>query len=125
MRVTFSESLRRFEALVSDRARAVFEGTVDEAFKSIVDGSALTGAPGQPVGETGEIKDSWRVETRGPRRKVITSSHRGAWTIEAGRRLGQKLRLRSSRGGFHSVKRTRKRFRRIVRAVTASVVGRG
>lgn len=38
------------------------EGTDEEMFRSIVEGSEITGAPGQPVGKSGKLRDSWTQE---------------------------------------------------------------
>lgn len=57
--MTFSNDLKVFADKVVDRQRRIFVGTVSDVHSSVTDGSAVTGAPGQPV-DTGFLKGSWQ-----------------------------------------------------------------
>lgn len=81
--------------------------------QSIVEGSALTGAPGQPV-DTGNLRNSWHLSFPEPGVAQITTHVEYAEVIEDGVGRYGPLRLRSAVGGFHSVKMTRMAFSRIV-----------
>lgn len=66
------------EAVALDKwAHAVHERVADIAFDSIVNGSSLTGAPGQPIAapmfeHAGALRDSWKKARTAP--DVITLS---------------------------------------------------
>ena len=49
----FADLLREFAAKVERRTQTVFLNTVSAAHESITIGSAVTGSPGQPVGQYG------------------------------------------------------------------------
>jgi hypothetical protein len=55
---TFDDQLNRFVLKVETKSRAVFVGVTTEVQRSVVFGSELTSAPGQPV-DTGNLRDSW------------------------------------------------------------------
>jgi len=54
----FADDLKLFADKVHRRGRQVFVGSVVAVHESVVEGSPLTGAPGQPV-DTGFLKSSW------------------------------------------------------------------
>lgn len=66
---------------VVGRIDGIVTEVVDETHRSIVYGSVLTGAPGQPV-DTGALRDSWRVEWLGLGIAKITTDSPYAWVIE-------------------------------------------
>lgn len=109
--MSFEDELQRFASSVERRAEKAFIESVHLARESIVDGSFLTGSPGQPDA-TGELKGSWR-EVIGADGAVVSTRHPGAPTIEHGIRHGQRLELHAG-GGFHSVALTRAAWQRIV-----------
>jgi len=89
----------------------LYDAVAEHCFRSITVGSPITGAPGQPV-KTGRLLKSWRrqgtarsknisIYTQVPYAPIIEDNLRGAT-------------LRSSVGGFHSVKMTVMGFHRIV-----------
>lgn len=92
--------------------------------QSIQEGSPITGAPGQPVGQYGPgynegsvggtLKGSWQVTFPSPEIAEITTNLVYAKPIEDGVGKYGPLRLRSSVGGFHSVALTRINFPRLV-----------
>ena len=118
----FANDLARFAAEVDRRARDVHNGVADGAYESIVNGSPLTGAPGQPV-DTGNLRARWQNIVAGPLTREIVTNTVYAPTIEDGARVGRALTLRSQVGGFHSVKLTIAAWRRLVEAVTREVSG--
>jgi hypothetical protein len=59
--MTFAADLARFQVKLVTRNREVLLGVTDGVHESIVNGSVLTGAAGQPV-DTGYLKNSWQKE---------------------------------------------------------------
>ncbi|HTG26119.1 MAG TPA: hypothetical protein VK681_39340 [Reyranella sp.] len=128
----FGDDLARFQAKVEHRALDVHNRVCELAFQSIVNGSAITGAPGQPV-DTGFLKGSWHNLILGPLARQIVTNAIYAPDIEDGARKGRaargigegdsqdlvgepdiELHLRSQVGGFHSVKLTRLGWEKLV-----------
>jgi hypothetical protein len=93
--------------LVEQRGVDLHRGLVDRVFGSIVEGSPLTGAPGQPV-DTGFLKGSWHQVPETPLTTRIETDAPYAQGIEDGINLktGGPIQLRAPTGGFHSVKLT-------------------
>jgi phage gpG-like protein len=58
--MAYADDVRRFQIKVTHRVPEVMIGVAQGAFDSIVEGSPLTGAPGQPV-DTGFLKNSWQL----------------------------------------------------------------
>ena len=124
--MTFSDDLFRFAAKADARGRAVFLNTASAVKDSITDGSAVTGSPGQPVGQYGPgyhkgkvggtLKASWQLWFDTPETAVIATDTIYAPPIEDGIGKYGPLTLRSTVGGFHSVKMTVAGFERIVDA---------
>jgi phage gpG-like protein len=115
----FADDVKRFALKVERQERAVFEGVVLAAHASIVQGSHVTGAPGQPV-DTGHLKASWQVDIEGDVGTIGTNVEY-APAIEDGIGPHGPLTLRSEVGGFHSVAMTRAGFPRLVEQVTREV----
>lgn len=115
----------------------------DAAYLSIVQGSSVTGAPGQPV-DTGELRDSWKMRFLSPTLIEIYTTNPYARAIEhnwrrirksaikaykATHRIKRMTKAKTSAlrkslgglqfrsGGAHSVKLTRMGFRRLVERV--------
>ena len=111
--MSFAGDLDKFSAKLEKRGRAIFLGSSTEVKRSITDGSAVTGAPGQPV-QIGHLKRSWQLTFPAAWRSRIATKVAYAPPIELG--VGQfgPLTLRSSVGGFHSVALTRAGWGRIV-----------
>lgn len=97
------------------RTRRIVGQAVSLAWRSIVVGSAITGAPGQPV-DTGALKASWMIEWAGSWVATITSTLIYAALIEAGIGRFGPLTLRSRVGGFHSLALTAAGWQRLVDA---------
>ena len=113
----FMDEVRQFQIKAEQRARDIHNGIADLAYSSIVEGSPVTGAPGQPV-DTGNLKASWQNTVEGPLTRLLSTNVIYAPIIEDGSRAGRALTLRSKVGGFHSVKLTIAAWPRIVEWVT-------
>ena len=93
-----------------------FVGCVEEAHRSVQEGSEITGAPGQPVGQYGPgyhpgkvggyLKASWQKVFVSRDSAIIGTNAPYAESIEDGLSYshgGTPMTLRSTVGGFHSV----------------------
>lgn len=111
----FEEDMKRWIIKVEARTRAVFVSTATKVHESIKEGSATTGAPGQPV-DTGFLKGSWILAFTTPDTAEVRTNVAYAPVIEYGMKeaydgLGEKqpaawaLRStgKSTVGGSHSV----------------------
>ncbi len=117
--------MRRATLQLEAMTRDVFVGVVGELQRSIVEGSELTGAPGQPV-DTGALRASWQTVFDSPTAATIGTNLVYAPAIEDGVGEHGPLTLRSPVGGFHSVAHTVTNAGRVVDAVTSRVMsGKG
>jgi hypothetical protein len=94
----------------------------DRAFTSIVEGSSLTGAPGQPVGvsgspEDGKLRDSFELALPNPYEFTVLTDVGYAPDVEDNVR-----NVQFHNHGPHSVKRTISSFDRIVADAVGAVV---
>jgi len=118
---TFDAQLRDFNAKLARRVHDVFVRSTEEVQESIVEGSPVTGAPGQPV-DTGALKGSWQ-QRRHERFLWDTSTPlEYAPAIEEGVSWYGDMKLRSEVGGFHSVALTRAAWQKIVDHAVREVV---
>lgn len=120
----FSRALLKFErdarARVNDCATFAFQ----EVRRSVVFGSELTGAPGQPV-QTSDLRTSW-IGTRisvGVQ-ELTTAMSYAEYIEDGGNDLGA-FTLRSEVGGFHSVKLTVAAWDKIVEFARKKAMGAG
>ena len=120
---TFDAQLRDFNAKLARRVHDVFVRSTEEVQESIVEGSPVSGAPGQPV-DTGALKGSWQ-QRRHERFLWDTSTplayapvvEEGGMVEASGRSgamSGGRYTLRSEVGGFHSIALTRAAWQKIV-----------
>ena len=142
--MTFAADLSRFQVKLVTRNREVLLGVTDGVHESIVNGSALTGAAGQPV-DTGYLKNSWQKEiaadwqsseigTPAAYARVIEDGMRSSYDSrgttgrfgvlggQVGPALGpgrSRKSVKSTVGGHHSVKTTVANADTIVRDVVA------
>jgi hypothetical protein len=58
---------------IKKQTAEIFAGTVAHAFQSIVEGSPITGAPGQPV-DTGNLRASWQTTFESPTVALISTN---------------------------------------------------
>lgn len=114
--MTFSSDLRAFALKVERKNKGVFLGAATGVQESVVDGSPVTGAPGQPV-DTGSLKGSWQLTFPGQWEAELATRVEYAPAVEEGIGPHGPMTLRSEVGGFHSVKATRANFDRLVEQV--------
>ena len=132
---SIDDEFRTFIVHVRAVTKEIFDGVVEETRRSIVEGSEITGSPGQPVGQYGPgyhngklggtLKASWETQEVSDFVAVISTDAEYAPYIEDGGNSRGEFQLRSSVGGFHSVKQTLVGMPRIVDAVVARVVPGG
>jgi hypothetical protein len=120
--MTEYRSFAPIKAKAEKRFRDVFIGCTELLRDSVIDGSPVTGAPGQPK-QTGTLRLSWQPAWMGPLIWEFTTKLEYAKPIEDGVGPYGPLTLRSEVGGFHSVKLTRAGWPRIVENVTQRIVG--
>ncbi len=129
--MSFASDLSRFAVKVTARSKHVVAAMVADVQESIVDGSPVTGAPGQPV-DTGALKNSWQgvvdpsgwsgtVGTNLVYAPIIEEGMMVARTGQVTGATGQRLTLRSRVGGFHSVKLTVANADRLQAAIVAGM----
>lgn len=130
--MSLSEDLRLFRDKVAKRSQAVFLGSVDAVHGSVVEGSEISGAPGQPV-DTGNLVNSWQqtfpeelvgqTATGVEYAPAVEAGQQAPYTTPSGAEVTPRpMQFRSSVGGAHSVKLTRAAWARIVEAVVRKVV---
>lgn len=107
--MSFESEIAAWVVKVKQRERALFVGVATAVKDSIVNGSAVTGAPGQPV-VSGTLKNSWQLEFESPSVAVISTNVVYARSIEENLRNAKIPRGKpkgSTVGGPHSLKLTR------------------
>lgn len=119
----FADDIRRWNLKVENLTQEVFVGSVAEVKNSIVEGSPITGSPGQPVGDDpgGDLRASWQTEFEDPHNALVSTSSPYAESNEDGiaRPGGGQYIQRSAVGGRWSVAQTRAGFQNIVDDVAA------
>lgn len=116
--MSFAEGIREFQKELERKARLLDREVGRLLFKSIVSGSAVTGAPGQPVDDR-DLKESWESVREGEFVTVIFSSSIYAPFIESGH-----YKQKSATGGPHSFKLTVASFDKLVAQAVLRVKGR-
>ena len=119
--MSFDKDMQAFRVKLNQRLGDVFVNTVQGVHQSVVEGSPVTGAPGQPV-DTGALRASWQIQFVGPQEALISTNMEYAPAIEEGYGPHGRMTLRSAVGGFNSVKLTRANWQRLVDSVAARVV---
>jgi hypothetical protein len=114
--MSFSGDVARFTMRFEAKTKEIFVGVVNETTRSIVEGSEITGSPGQPV-DTGALRASFQTILESEWSAIIATKIKYAEAIEDGVGAYGPLTLRSQVGGFHSGKLTVAGFPRIVAAV--------
>ena len=132
--MSFESELRAFVTKTERISKDIFVATTVEVRRSIVEGSELTSAPGQPV-DTGSLRASWtddftssttwQIGTRQSYAKLIEEN--GDADADVGDSSGDvklgvgRPSIKSTVGGHHSVKLTRAGWQRIVSHVQRTV----
>lgn len=130
--MSFADDLKRFSTKTQGKSNALFINVASGVKESIVNGSAVTGAPGQPV-DTGNLRDSWQLTFESKQSALVSTNIAYAPVIEDNlrssfnprgeqpeREPGRKS-IKSIVGGFHSVKLTVGAFDRIVESKLAEL----
>lgn len=105
-----ASDINRFKVLARTRTQIVFKGAARASLAGIKFGSAITGAPGQPV-ESQALRDSW-TETELSPDAILIAPHgepvKWAYQNETGIALpgGGLYKQRSAKGGRWSVAKT-------------------
>lgn len=121
MSLTFRQQLDVFVADTRLKEEVLFTRVVDHVGRSITVGSAVTGAPGQPV-KTGRLLRSWRKHGSLVNRLVTWASHNVPYATIIEENLRGAM-LRSKVGGFHSVELTKRNFPLLVRYELSQIEG--
>jgi len=119
--MSFRDDVLRFAEKVERRQKDIFVGCVNGVRTSVTEGSATTGAPGQPV-DTGNLIGSWQETFPSEWVGEVTTGVDYAEPIEEGIGPHGPITLRSGVGGFHSVKLTRAAWQDLVNEVARGVV---
>ena len=123
---SFLDDLTRFTAKTERTLQDGFVASCADAKDSIVNGSAVTGAPGQVVADEhgGQLKGSWQLRFESPTVAVIETACPWAPQNEDGiaRPGGGPYVQRSATGGRWSVRKTIIGWPRIVEAAFARIV---
>jgi hypothetical protein len=101
----FAADVGEWEKLVLQRVTDVVTECAIESKRSLVEGSEITGAPGQPV-DTGFLKSSFVEERTDSLHWKLSTNAKYAAYIESGVGNGP-MTLRSKVGGFHSLAMTK------------------
>jgi hypothetical protein len=110
-----ANDLRRIAAKAQARYVEFKSRVIEETHRSIVDGSEITGSPGQPE-RTGKLKESWQTIVESPTSTLIASDDPAAPAVE-----GNWSDVAFHSGGPHSRDLTAAGFPRIVEAVASEV----
>lgn len=116
----WERKIEAFEAKLQKRIVQVHARVAFALRDSIVDGSPITGAPGQPV-DTGNLKASWQLTFPTPLLARLVTSAVYAEAIENGVGPSGPMVLQSEVGGFHSVRQTRTHFQKLVDKIVREV----
>lgn len=131
--MSFADDLAKFTLKVEARSQAVFLGCVGAVHGSVVDGSGVTTAPGQPR-DTGNLAASWQETYPEDLVGQTTTKSEYAPAVEEGQQAPYQhyisgktvtprpMQFRSAVGGAHSVKLTRAGWKPIVASVLREVV---
>ena len=130
--MSFADDLKRFAVKTQGKSNALFINVAKDVKSSIVDGSAVTGAPGQPV-DSGALKASWQLTFESKQSALVSTNIAYAPVIEDNLRssfnprgeMPEKDALRKLKksivGGSHSVKLTVGAFDRLVESKLAEL----
>ena len=120
--MSFQDEVRNFAQKVERKQREIFVNCASAVHQSVVTGSPVTGAPGQPV-DTGALRASWVLRFESDHVAMTSTPIVYAPIIEDGRGPHGPLTLRSTVGGFHSVQLTRAGWQATVQDVAIRTVG--
>jgi hypothetical protein len=112
--VSFSEEMVALAEQIDRENNSLLDRVADTMLESIVNGSELTGAPGQPIAEgdvpnAGKLWSSWRKSAPTNESRELSTDVEYAIDVEDNPR-----NLQFARGGAHSVRLTLAAFDTIV-----------
>jgi hypothetical protein len=133
--MSFTDEVRVFALKVEVKSKDVITEAGVEVQRSLVEGSEITGAPGQPV-DTGALRASFVPERLGDYEWQITTNLVYAPSVEDGVQAPYvtargttvtplPMRFRSAVGGAHSLALTRASWESIVEVATDRTADRG
>lgn len=112
--MSFDGDLKRFSGALAQTGVSLLPAVGAAVFNSVVFGSPITGAPGQPVDE-GHLRASWQLTFPSPTEALIATKSPYARDNEDGVRAdGRPYVQRSPVGGRHSVKLTEQHIDKLV-----------
>lgn len=127
--MSFQTDIDRFTVKLTDVTESVYRKSALLAFESVQVGSAITGSPGQPVGQYGEgynegevggtLRASWQLIPGETSTQIVTKSVYALPNEEGITDRGTPYIQRSSVGGRHSVALTVANFQKIVEAANS------
>ena len=120
--MSWESSIARWQRKYKKRTKLIFVRSAQIAFESIKEGSSITGAPGQPIDDAILIR-SWTLKMEGPFEALVSTPVLYAPGIENAMGPRGPIQLRSSVGGFHSVKLTKAAWTKIVATAVREIVG--
>lgn len=125
----FANSIELFVGRWEGQTARINRRAAELAFRSVTVGSAISGAPGQPV-KSGQLLGAWGLDQMDRWNFTISIDPTSpamayAGIIEDGIRAGVLLTLRSAVGGFHSLKLTAAAWQRFVDLAAAEEAARG
>lgn len=110
----WDEDIQRFEQRLEADAARLHDGLADDTLAGIVEGSSVTGAPGQPE-RTGNLKRSWGIARLSRWVTLVFSDSPYARKVE------QASQTTRTGGGPHSIKLTRASWNNLVQAVLGRI----
>lgn len=119
--MSFANDLNRFTERLERQRRDIFVGVAVAVHDSVVEGSPVTGAPGQPV-DTETLKESWTLSFPSATLARVITNVEYAEPVEEGIGPYGPMQLRSEVGGWHSVKLTRAGYQHLVDQVVREAV---
>jgi hypothetical protein len=114
--MSWNPPLTKFSKEYNRRIMAIFHRTVQLVYESVVLGSPVTGAPGQPV-DTGALRASWAIRWLSPTQAQISTGIDYAIHVELNER-NVTFRV----GGAHSLSKTRANFDKLYEQATREVL---
>lgn len=116
--MSFESEIEAHKRRRDERLRRIGIECAEEVARSVVEGSELTGAPGQPV-QLGTLRGSWVSAWVSRTLWRIVTKLVYAPVIETLEGKYGPITIRSPVGGGHSVAKTRTGWQNIVKAVAA------
>lgn len=121
--ITPKSRLAEFNRILDARTKAIQDGVVELATESVVNGSTLTGAPGQPE----DLREKFQTVPESDTSAIVGVTDPSARSVEDGISYafgGVPAKLHSAIGGFHSFKLTEAALPRLAQTMVQRTGGR-